>query len=211
MNTVTKCLFGGALLGAGVSSSALAGEFQWLGGDAEAYAPGAPSVTSLINPSGFDVNIFTPFGSAGATGDSDGLSMFAESYSYAYTLGGFPKSAANVFGHFFVTEDMMVTIEWDFSGEVSSYGGFPPMESFLDINGFSASGESGSIQMQLFAFQFNSIDAQIRSAPSLFGPLDGNLSSVSIYETPAIVPLPPAAFAGLGMLLGLGVYKRIRQ
>ncbi|CAN0600321.1 unnamed protein product, partial [Laminaria digitata] len=27
----------------------------------------------------------------------------------------------------------------------------------------------------------------------------------------SVVPLPPAAFAGLGMLAGLGAYKRIRR
>lgn len=42
---------------------------------------------------------------------------------------------------------------------------------------------------------------------------DGNYDTISdfLFSGTAIVPLPPAAFAGLGMLAGLGVYRRIRR
>lgn len=217
MNTVTKCLFGGALLGAGVSSSALAGNFIWTGGFAYASATLGSTDFAPIMPDGFAANSVSLFGSASVHGGASGLSMLTYSsyspYGSAPEGGpsGGPGSLAQLNGQFFVTETMTVTIEWDFSGEVSPYGGYPPMASSLFIGGFGASGLSGSTEIVMFAGHLQFIDALIVSSSPLFGTLNGNLSSISIYETPAIVPLPPAAFAGLGMLAGLGAYKRLRR
>jgi len=212
MNTMKKCLFGGALVGAGLCSTAVAGEFQW--GSSNSY-------NSLINllPGGYS------FFATAAGGWNEGIS---NSPSYASTVGGDlgidilaysgiaqgPIGNAYVFHtglDFTVSDNMMATINWDVSNDSYNSGSGVSYAFITDSGGtiFSMDGSSatGTTSLTLLSTETYTLKVFILSGPGISG-----LSFFNMTEnTVAAVPLPPAAFAGLGMLAGLGAYRRIRR
>ncbi|MBL4698766.1 MAG: hypothetical protein JKX70_08020 [Phycisphaerales bacterium] len=120
MKTVTKCLFGGALVGAGLCSTAIAGGvdgvFTWNNGSAYVVTPfGAYS--SHHTGGNFDISSDSPLGRAYARADQSGLTLFAESFAgdvggYEARIGG--VSVASVEAYFHVSQTMSVTMTWDF-------------------------------------------------------------------------------------------------
>jgi len=207
-----KCLFGGALVGAGLCSTAVAGEFQW--GSSNSY-------NSLINllPGGYS------FFATAAGGWNEGIS---NSPSYASTVGGDlgidilaysgiaqgPIGNAYVFHtglDFTVSDNMMATINWDVSNDSYNSGSGVSYAFITDSGGtiFSMDGSSatGTTSLTLLSTETYTLKVFILSGPGISG-----LSFFNMTEnTVAAVPLPPAAFAGLGMLAGLGAYRRIRR
>ena len=212
MNTMKKCLFGGALVGAGLCSTAVAGEFQW--GSSNSY-------NSLINllPGGYS------FFATAAGGWNEGIS---NSPSYASTVGGDlgidilaysgiaqgPIGNAYVFHtglDFTVSDNMMATINWDVSNDSYNSGSGVSYAFITDSGGtiFSMDGSSatGTTSLTLLSTETYTLKVFILSGPGISG-----LSFFNMTEnTVSVVPLPPAAFAGLGMLAGLGAYRRIRR
>jgi len=215
MKTVTKCLFGGALIGAGVCSSATAGEllpgFNWDAGSfssAQAFL-GTPDFGHSTG--NFSRSSISPFGSASVSADQSGITLFADSTAFDdFARSGGDVSEAHVDAYFFVSESMWITIDWDFRGEISSYGPMP--DTFLQIDGISigVEGAYGSTQMFLEVDEEYRLIANMRDAAG-FNTLSGSASTFTIGTSVASVPLPPAAFAGLGLLAGMGAYRRIRR
>ena len=205
----TKCLFGGALLGAGVcagaGSSAHAGNFVWGSG----FAYGYLAYTNLADQStiggDFGLTVTDAYGgSASAAFDAHGFSVSATAGNYSvYTF-----ATMNTEAFFTVDENMAVRFDWDLSANspyTSQNDNFLQVfnsttMSFENIFSFSLP-DSGSFSLTLEAGNQYYIKSYISST------FDGQSSSFSV----SVVPLPPAAFAGLGMLAGLGAYKRIRR
>ena len=192
----TKCLFGGALLGAGLcggGSPALAGNFDLVSsyGNARAFI----SFSDQSNDFGgdFALSVASSGGTtASAYGDSDGFSFFASGgNAYARTLTQFS-----------VSSDLMVLFQWDVISDTAglSYGKIVDLSTSSSI--FEFDGGSGDTTVTLLTgrtYRFTSL------------VVAGSGSTADSSFNVSVVPLPPAAFAGLGMLAGMGAYKRIRR
>ncbi len=204
MNTkLKKCLFGGALIGAGLCSSAAA-DFTWIGAGNSFHAENLGAYNHFSPVGGWDESSSTGTSYSSTVGTELGLSMlaYAGSTDIAFVAMSFMKA-------FTVTEDMTVTIEWDFRND--QLDGIS--DSFFDVyldgtNIFHAAltvAAMGSETLDLYA----GITYDWRGL-TMAGA--SGLTSVSMHETTVnVVPLPPAAFAGLGMLAGLGAYRRVRR
>lgn len=212
MKTKTNCLFGGALLGAGLcagaGSSALAGDFAWgpaylfsytnFGADA-AYTTGGDVSVSVADMHG---------GSADATFNASGFSMMA----VAPNTGNYNFAAAYLVTSlgFTVTSDMTVLFEWDMTGNTANNGSGGSLSAYdsgsmSNVSLFSFSGlDVGSSTITLLA------GTQYTLTGDVAAELGAGASSFSVSSV-SVVPLPPAAFAGLGMLAGMGAYKRVRR
>jgi hypothetical protein len=205
MKTKTNCLFGGALLGAGLcagaGSSALAGDFVWGSASLTAYAYQVSDYATTggnVSVSVVDVN----GASADATFNASGFSMMAVGSPYSYAGALLTTGLA-----FTVSEDITVLFEWDMTGNNSSFGDGGSLSAF----------DSGSMS-NVSLFSFSGIDVGSSTITLLAGTqytLTGYVVSeagqgASSFSV-SVVPLPPAAFAGLGMLAGMGAYKRVRR
>lgn len=209
MNTVKKCLFGGALMGAGLCSSANAGGvegvFAWDVDFAFAATPfGAYNYT--YGNGIIDVASESLFGYAHAQADQSGLTLFADSFDGDLTGTeariGF-VSQAFINASFNVSQSMSVTMTWDFSADISGY-------SYLSFDSVPY-GAVGSIQLDLVAFESHLITAKMSSQLPAGPGFSATASTFTISNTVNVVPLPPAAFGGLAMLAGLGAYRCVRR
>ena len=219
----TKCLFGGALLSAGVcagaGSTALAGEFQF--GNSTLYAN--------INSFSFAYTTMSGNGTSTITDTYTGTSAYAtasfsdSSFSFflqtAYSaddvFGNDGTVSASIGASFTVLQDVTVRLDPGatsssfelFSRDSSGYGygynypmgtrtyyGSDTLDIFLTAN----------TTYTLFATGIGYWDSWFAGQTRR----GGEAFSMTIVSA---VPLPPAAFAGLGMLAGLGAYKRIRR
>ena len=196
MNTNVKtCLFGGALLGAGLCSSASAADVNWNSGFGYAHDRSIFAFSDDTGPYA-TWNADTGTGAharAGRFGFDMAVDAINTPYSYAF---------ASAFGSFSVATDTTLSLSWDL-GNTYSY------ISVLDSSNAHIlsvlAGDSGSLEFTFLANESYSIAAVMRES------LDGASSFSMSDNNVNVVPLPPAAFAGLGMLAGLGAYRRIRK
>ena len=214
MNKVTQSLFGGVLIGASLCSSASAdmvgpAEINWVHtAQAAAVAPFG-MYNTFTGPGNFNVSDSSPVGFALAIADESALRMEAQSdlVSGASSRGGSPDIAtATISSIFTVNQGTTVTVSWNFRELAGSYF------SLSGSNGsFDAMGPSGSVQLNLIGDSVYNLFAQVTDTGSMYSSFTGDGSFISMTVNPTVVPLPPAAFAGLGMLAGLGAYRRIRK
>ena len=151
----------------------------------------------------FTVSNSSYFGFAHAIADSSGVSLVAQAEfldSFNARGGNSNIAAAFVDSQFSLSQNASVTISWNFRDTVGSN---------LTIAGFSAMGSSDSIDLNLLENVTYDIIAQVSSIDSILLPLSGNETYITM--TVNVVPLPTAAFAGLGMLAGLGAIRRSRK
>jgi len=182
---IKACLFGGALLGAGLCSSASAGEVTWTFGAGQAK-----------NLTHTESDAFAGDGWAADAGY--GTHSIANTFGLDMVANGAPTgyAYASAFGHFTVTTDTTLLVDWDI-GIGHAYlagGGF-----FFQ----AVSGDSGSMEITLIQGVTYIADVSLTEfggAPSFFS-----------MNTITVVPLPPAALGGLAMLAGLGAYRRVRR
>jgi len=214
MNTVTKCLFGGALIGAGLCSSAAAGDIQW----GSSIASNNKLRTTSGLPSDFAISgnwnesVTGPLNqNASSIGTDMGISMLA--YSDA-TLNGSGYAYARHYSgvlDFTVSQDMMVYFDWDVSNDNFNL-------SYLAITDTTPSGslffmnsslalETGTASAMAYAGETYFLSGWIIAGGGLTGSSYFNMTGSTI----TVVPLPPAALAGLGLLAGMGAYRRIRR
>ena len=201
----TKCLFGGALLGAGLcagtDSSALAGEFVW---GSHGFISVSAYLGGTASDSGgdFALSIAASYGdtAASARGDSAGFSFLASANDVNYS-GGYAWTTG--YHTFSVTTDLTVHFEWDVTTDGYGFSAGLVRDLSTGDNLFDfAFGDTGDLTVTLLAGRTYYLQQYIGSGP-------GALVESSFSAT--IVPLPPSAFAGLVMLAGLGAYKRIRR
>jgi hypothetical protein len=213
MNTVQKCLFGGALIGAGLTSSAIAGTIGFDGtlfqSDSYlsydfgyfAYSVGTTTIDTFAFSVLSDGNVVFDMLSYGIFSD------FIDPMIFVFANDGNPLGYANY-----------VAYNDDFSG-MDTNGSLPgpnSRDSFLDI--FLTAGEYTIAVATYLTFVS---DVEGGETPS--GVVFNNGGSIpdhgryhldiigDVESSMAVVPLPPAAFAGLGMLAGLGAYRRMRR
>jgi len=212
MKTLTKGLFGGALISAGLCSIAAADivgtpEFSWINtAQTGAFAPFGTWDTHAGNGN-FDVSDSSFAGFAQSMADQSGISLEARSdLTSDITFRGGSSDVATAFinTQFFVSEGTTVTVSWDFREMAGSFF------SLSGTNGsFDTTGPSGSVQLNLVAGSNYNLSAQVTDTGSMFDTFSADASYVTM--TINVVPLPTAAFAGLGMLAGLGAFRRIRK
>lgn len=202
MKTVKNCLFGGALVGAGLCSQAqAAAEFNWLS-----------SSDNFTHLSGNMMQYFNT-GSGWSEYSSDGASYSSMTGTDFALSMATNSDGANDFAradhfngvYFEVTEDTAVDFEWDFSGSNSS-SYFALIGPVVGLNN-DGGAVSGSFSLDLIAGDVYWIQASVFSR-------DGNglsFFNMTVDNSVSVVPLPPAAIAGLGMLAGLGAYRRVRR
>lgn len=193
----TKCLFGGALLGAGLcggGSPALAGNFDLVSsyGFAMAFIEYS-NQSNDFDGGDFALSVASSGGTtASAYGDSYGFSFFASGgNAYARTLTQFS-----------VSSDLMVLFQWDVISDTRglSYGKIVDLSTGSSV--FEFDGGSGDTTVTLLTGRTYSFRSSV---------VAGSGSTADSSFNVSVVPLPPAAFAGLGMLAGMGAYKRIRR
>ena len=192
MNTKTTCLFGGALIGAGLCSNANAADVNWSFGNGNARDLINDDFSTQGGPfSSWDANTGT---GAHSIGGDFGFDMAADAsstpttYAYAYT-----------FGYFTVDADTTLTLDWDLGNGSINFSSLNHGDILLASNG-----ESGTLDFTFIA----------NRSYYFFGTMTdhgGSASSVTMGQTINVVPLPPSALAGLGMLAGLGAYRRSRK
>jgi len=197
MNTMKKCLFGGALVGAGLCSTAVAGHLEWTGGFATVSGDSGPVGAITSGPSWAATSPgFFDFGTA--SGDTSGAYMAVYSGYFGFNASSVLDSTT-----FTVNTTTTFTFEWAASGfgflsvDIVGAGIINP-----DLNFVSG---SGMFDLTFLATETYTIDANLFAGGN-------SLATFRMTENAmAAVPLPPAAFAGLGMLAGLGAYRRIRK
>lgn len=131
MKTTTKCLFGGALMAAGMSN-AMAQEFT-LPGNIPPYADTIVQAYvydyyTIGNVGGYNINggfgdsysVSTAYGSGSASISSNMLMAMSDGFGNTDSLGG---AFAQAYGYLAVTLDGVLNLAWDFTGE----GGFGPL------------------------------------------------------------------------------------
>jgi len=202
--TVTKCLFGGAFIVAGLCTSASA-DFVW-----------GLSVVSRANSISTQPSVFS------TTGGWDDSTSFGTSYtetvvnalgmSMLVFNGNTVASRIQAYRTAFsVTEDTVVTIEWDFTASVannytSSYTLLIDASTnttfFERVNGGPIP-TVGSAVITLLA-------SESYLMRGYAGATNG-LTSISMSSNISVVPLPPGALTGLGLLAGLCAYRRVRR
>ncbi len=131
MKTTTKCLFGGALMAAGMGN-AMAQEFT-LPGNIPPYADTLVQAYvydfyTIGNVGGYNLNggfgdsysVSTAYGAGSASITSTSLSAMSNGIGNTDYLGG---AFAQAYGYLSVTMDAVLNLAWDFTGE----GGFGPL------------------------------------------------------------------------------------
>jgi hypothetical protein len=194
MNTITKCLFGGALIGAGLCSSATGAAVDWVSGYGYVDAIDGSISSDYDSLSGTGWDAMGAYGTASAHSSADtfGIDMAADS--------GNGSADAGAVGSFTVATDTTMLLSWDVSfahiifNDVST-------GPVLNLN---PSDEAGSIEFTFLSGTTYTVEVTLFSFGS--GP-----PSTFTMNTVNVVPLPPAAFGGLAMLAGLGAYRRIRR
>jgi len=181
---VKTCLFGGALLGAGLCSPAAAGDVDWSFGFGFAY--NIANFGSDIGIGGWDADVGDGTHSIGGTFGLD-IAANGATNGYAYAF---------VDGYFTVATDTTLLLSWDI--EIG----------YADVNGFGFNfeafdGDTGSLEVTFL----QGVEYEVRALLYDFG---GAPSSFTM-NTVTVVPLPPAAIGGLAMLAGLGAYRRVRR
>jgi len=205
---VKQCLFGGALLGAGLCSNATAGDFQW-----------GPANFSLVYTNPGPYHHFNTYGgwdeietgsgqTATSTGNDFGLAMSAYT-SYGYGSGF--ALAYHLDLEFTVTANMTANLNWDITNDNYNGGyGYSYADifdsSYSSIFSMNGTTPTGNMDIQLLVGQTYHFWGQIISGPGAQG-----LSFFNMSSGVAVVPLPPAAFGGLAMLGGLCAYRRVRR
>jgi hypothetical protein len=89
------------------------------------------------------------------------------------------------------------------SGSTFMFGVFLPGNAFDDVHSLSGQANIALSGLTTSSFSFYNSNA--------FGSLLELDNTEFGFNSVSVVPLPPAAFAGLGMLAGLGAYRRIRR
>jgi hypothetical protein len=194
MMAATKCLFGGALLGAGLCSSATGATVDWIGGFGSAVASdgGIGNDFDSLSGTGWDAMAAYGTASARASADTFGIDMAAD--------GGTGTANATTFGSFTVVTDTTMLLSWDVDQLLLLFIDVST-GIVLDLNLFS---EAGSVEFTFLTGTTYNVNVYISSFGS--GP-----PSTFTMNTVNVVPLPPAAFGGLAMLAGLGAYRRVRR
>ncbi len=131
MKTTTKCLFGGALMAAGMGN-AMAQEFT-LPGNIPPYADtilgayvydyytvGNIGGQSVNGGFGDSYSVSSAYGSGSASIGSNMLMAMSDGFGNTDSLGG---AFAQAYGYLSVTLDGVLNLAWDFTGE----GGFGPL------------------------------------------------------------------------------------
>lgn len=203
-NLVTNCLFGGALVGAGLCSTASA-DFVW-GSSVVARASSISSSPSAFSTTGgWDHS--TSFGTSytETVGNAFGMSMLTFNGDTSYSR------IQAVYTIFSVTADTIVTIDWNFTASVAN--GYATayiilIDASTNITFFERANGSpiptvGSAAVTLLA-------SESYLMRGYAGAING-FTTVSMSSNTAVVPLPPGALAGLGLLAGLCAYRRVRR
>ena len=108
MNTVTKCLFGGALLGAGLCSTAAAGTVDWnINSHLDAFAHTTTGGTQYAAPMGSSWDL-TSYG-------FPDHAAYNSAGTFGLDMGAFANSGsaiAETVATFTVSENMLMTLDW---------------------------------------------------------------------------------------------------
>ncbi|MEM1186437.1 MAG: hypothetical protein AAGI53_15720 [Planctomycetota bacterium] len=212
MDKMTKTLFGGALMTAGLATGAAAQQFTQPGNippyadDFTAayvydfYAFGGAIGGVQINggfPSSYDVG--SAYGSAEASITNTTLDAYAEAFTNSDTAYGFSYGAA--YGYLSVTADAALNLAWDFTAE----GAGGPL-GVIQIVDWSAGG--------VLVFETTAFTADVASVDLFAGTNYGILVRAnagpggSAFASAQLVPTP-GALSMLG-LAGLAAARRRR-
>jgi hypothetical protein len=201
---MTRCLFGGALVGAGVCSTASA-DFVW-GSSVVSRANSISTQPSVFSTAGgWDDS--TSFGTSytETVGNAFGMSMLVFNGNTAASRIQAYRTA------FSVTVDTAVTIEWDFTASVAnSYttAYILLIDASTNITFFERANGGpiptvGSAVITLLASESYLMRG--------YAGANNGLTSISMSSNISVVPLPPGSLAGLGVLVGLCAYRRVRR
>jgi hypothetical protein len=226
MNTIKACLFGGALLTAGISAQVAAAQsFTNEGSSGGAYAynynsyalDGAYSYGSVTDPA--------LSGSASIAGGDTGSWAWdsaAGTWSASFTQGQNADAygAAYVFSAFSVADNYTLTVSWDLDN-INRFGGWELLESddlsfnplAETIDGVSFDGRfgtpseslglDGQVTIQLDASKFYLLRFDLSFADTGGTPSDGSLSA-------SLGPVPAPGAVGVLGLAGLAAARRRR-
>ncbi|MEM7756453.1 MAG: PEP-CTERM sorting domain-containing protein [Planctomycetota bacterium] len=208
MDKMTKTLFGGALLTAGMGV-AQAQEFT-LPGNVPPYANTITQAYvydyyTIGNVGGYTIDggfgdsysVSNAYGSGSASINSNSLSADSNGFGNTDFLGG---AFAQAYGYLSVTQDAVLNMAWDFTGE----GGFGPLGNITVID-WSAGGvvvfatdafTAGSDSITLFAGTNYGIDVTATSA-----------QGTSAFASAVLVPAPGA----MGLLGAAGLVAARRR
>jgi hypothetical protein len=208
MNTFTKCLFGGALLGAGLTNPAVA---STIGIDGILFQSSSVSgydfgsVAYSNGPTSIDTFDFTVLNDGWVQLDIlsyDIFTNFIDSELFLFTKNGNSLESGNL-----ITFNS-ASSGFDLNGSSSS------LDSFINI--FLTTGEY-TVAVASFSTQIAEIAGGVSSNGRVYDGGGNGLPTQGQYHLDitgnvvTVVPLPPAALAGLGLLAGMGAYRRIRK
>lgn len=214
MSTTKACLFGGALMSAGLSvTTAAASDVHIEGTLYQEYSDfdyTGPNQLFSYGPTSIDYYDFTVNTSGSVQFDIlsfDAFSSFIDSVLVIYANDGTPLSIDNYVDS---SDDHFGA---DLNGSSYFYDSF--LDVFLDAGDYTVVVASygttyGDIESRGF-----SMDAVVLTS-DLGGPIptEGRYA-LDVYGDVsfgmAVVPLPPAGWAGLGLLGAMGVRRRLRR
>lgn len=219
MSIQKACLFGGALVSAGLSASAIAGD---IGFDGTLFQSSS-DFAYMHNGFSFSYG-HTTLGRHDFTVNSDGqvqldilsfdmFDAFTDTRIFLYKDDGQPLSIDN-----WIADNDDGPYDGSDRNGSNIYGGYTMYDSFIDI--FLETGD--------YTVVVGTWTTLYRDVEELGYSPDGFVISRDLSGTPntaqyhldvygdvsygmAVVPLPPAAWAGLGLLGAMGVRRRMRR